>query len=242
MNDLSETGNDRIKQGGNLLAWEVVFEEIDGLYDEAKNWASDGFVIENQEQADKLDELDKTLLKKGQEAEAERVGEKKPYDELIDEIQSRYNPYIQKGKGKVDTARAVIKALLTTWRTEQERIKREAADKARREAEEERQRAIEAMRASSGDLEAREQAEQMVAAAEQAENLAKKAGKAATTGLGLRTTWEVTMTDQRLAVGTMWKRNPQAFLDLAQELAERTVREGVRTLDGFTITEKKVAR
>lgn len=240
--EMSDSGNDRIKQGGNMAPWEILFQDIDGLYEEANNWASDGFVIESQEQADEIDVLDKLLLKKGQETEAERVGEKAPYDALIDEIQSRYNPYVQKSKGKVDVARSVLKQLLTTWRNEQDRIKREAADKARHEAEEERRKAEEAMRSSSGNLAAREQAEQQLEAAKQAESFAKKADKAATTGTGLRTTWEVSMTDQRQAVATMWKANPQEFLDLAQDLAEKAVRAGTRSLGGFEITEKKVAR
>lgn len=240
-NALSSTGNDRISMGGNMPPWEAVFDEIGDLYSEARNWASDGFAIENQEQADQIDALDKALLKKGQEAEALRVEEKRPYDELIDEIQTRYNPFIQKGKGKVDVARSTLKTLLTAWRTEQERVKREAADKARREAEEERRAAEEAMRASSGDLEAREQAEQKLAAAAMAEKVAKKADKAATTGLGLRTKWVATMTDQRAAVRTMWAHDPQAFLNLAQDLAEQAVRAGSRKLEGFEITEQKVA-
>lgn len=233
--------NPRIYMGANLPPWEAIFDEIGDLYSEAANWASDGFKIENQDQADQIDELDKSLLKKGQEADALRVQEKAPYDELIDEIQTRYNPFIQPKKGKVDLARSTLKSLLTAWRTEQERVKREAADKARREADEQRRIAEEALRNSAGDLAEREQAEQQLAAAKQAEKVATKADKAATTGLGLRTKWVATMTDQRAAVATMWKQNPQAFLDLAQDLAEQAVRAGSRKLDGFEITETKVA-
>lgn len=238
---LSTTGNDRIVPGGNLPPDIVAFNSIDAFYEEARNWASDGFVIENQAQADEIDTLDKELLKLGQEADALRVEEKRPLDEQIDAIQAKFNPYIQKGKGKVDIARSTLKALLTAWRTEQARIKQAAAEKARAEAEAERRAAEEAMRASSGDLAAREQAEQQLEAAKQAEKVAKKADKAATTGLGLRTKWVAEMTDQRAAVATMWKRDPQAFVDLAQNLADAAVRNNVRELDGFTITEQKVA-
>lgn len=238
---LSETGNERIAMGGNLPPWEAVFDEIGDLYSEARNWASGGFKIENQEQADQIDALDKALLKKGQEAEALRVEEKRPYDELIDEIQTRYNPFIQKGKGKVDIARSSLKALLTGWRTEQERIKREAAEKARREAEEERRAAKEAMRASSADLEAREQAEQKLAAAAMAEKVAKKADKAASTGLGLRTTWVPKLTDLNAAIKHYWAEDRDSFADLVQQLAQQDVRNGKRSIPGFAVEEVKGA-
>lgn len=39
----------------------------------------------------------------------------------------------------------------------------------------------------------------------------------------------------------MWKQNPQAFLDLAQNLADAAVRNGARQIDGFNIREEKVA-
>lgn len=238
---LSTTGNNRIAMGANLPPEVVIFGEIDAFYDEAKNYASDGFVIENQEQADQIDELDKALLKAGQEADALRIEEKRPLDEAVQAIQDKFNPYIQKGKGKVDMARAVLKQLLTTYRVEQQRIAEEKARKAREEAEAERRAAEEAMRASSGDLEAREQAEQQLEAAKQAERFAKKADKAATTGTGLRTKWVAVMTDPRAAVASMWKQNPQAFVDLAQSLAETAVRTGTRQIEGFEIKEEKVA-
>lgn len=239
---LSATGNDRIAMGANMPPWEVLFGEIDAYYDEAKNWASDGFSIESQEQADQLDELDKALLKAGQEADALRVEEKRPHDEAAQAVQEKYNPYVQKGKGKVDVARSALKSLLTAWRTEQQRIKAEAAEKARREAEEERRLAEEAMRASSGDLEAREQAEQQLQAAKQAESFAKKADKAATTGTGLRTSWVPKLTDRNAAIKHYWQKDPAAFERLVLDMAVTEVRQGVRSIPGFEIEEVKVAR
>src|SRR5688500_979337 len=106
---LSVTGNDRIHPGANQPPEVIVFGEIDAYYDEARNWASDGFKVENQEQADQIDMLDKALLKIGQEADALRIEEKRPLDEQIDAIQAKFNPYIQKGKGKVDIARSSLK-------------------------------------------------------------------------------------------------------------------------------------
>lgn len=239
---LTTTGNDRIAMGGNMPPEQIIFGEIESFYDETRNWASEGFKIESQDQADELDKLDKALLKASQEADALRIEEKRPLDEAAQAIQDKYNPYIQKGKGKVDVARSTLKSLLTEWRVEQQRIKDEAARKAREEAEAERRAAEEAVRNSAGDLEAREQAEQAMAAAKQAESFAKKATKEATTKTGLRTVWVPVMTDQRAAVAAMWARDPQAYINLTQELAEQAVRAGIRQIDGFDIQEQKAAR
>lgn len=241
MNDLSSVGNDRIAMGGNHPPYVAAFSTIQSLYDEAANWASDGFVIASQEQADQVDVLDKALLKAAQDAEALRVEEKRPLDEMIDEIQARYNPYIQKGKGKVDIARSSLKTLLTAWRNEQERVKREAAEKARLAAEEERQRAEDAMRSSAGDLAAREQAEQLLDSAKQAERFAKKADKAATTGLGLRTTYRAALADPSAAIRHYWQAKQPEFIELVQRLADQDVRSGKREIPGFNVIEEKVS-
>lgn len=238
---LSDTGNERIHPGGNMPPEMVIFGEIDAYYDEAKNWASDGFKIDSQEQADQVDELDKTLLKLGQEADALRVEEKRPHDEAAQAVQDKYNPYVQKGKGKVDVARSTLKQLLTAWRVEQQRIAEEKARKAREEAEAERRAAEEAMRASSGDLEAREQAEQQLESAKLAEKFAKKADKAATTGTGLRRSYVPRLTDRNAAIKHYWAKDPGAFERLVLDMAMTEVRQGVRSIPGFEIEEVRSA-
>lgn len=243
---LSDSGNDRIAMGANMppeekTPFDLIVEQIDDLYGEARNFASDGFKIASQEQADEIDKLDKALLKAQQDADELREAEKKPHDDAAKAVQAKFNPYVQKDKGKTYIARASLKALLTAWRVEQQHIANEKAKAAREAAEAERKAAEEALRASSGDLVAREQAEQMLDSAKQAEKVASKATKAATTGTGLKPKWVATMTDQRAAVAAMWKQNPQAFLDLAQTLAEQAVRAGARKIDGFEIKEEKVA-
>lgn len=241
-NTLSETGNERIKQGGNMPPEMVIFGEIDAYYDEAKNWASDGFKIESQDQADEIDMIDKALLKASQDADAYRVEEKRPHDEAAQKVQDKYNPYIQAKKGKVDLARSTLKTLLTAWRVEQQRIKDEKARKAKAEADEQLRIAQEAMRSSSGDLEAREQAEQQVEAAKQAERVAKQANKAATTKTGLRTVWLAEITDQRAAVLSAMKRDPTAFQELTLTIGKQAATSGVRELEGFNIYSEKVAK
>lgn len=240
--ELSATGNDRIKPGGNLLPWEIAFDEIQSFYDEAKNWASDGFVIENQEQADQIDKLDKALLAKSQEADELRVAEKAPYDQLIDEIQTRYNPFIQPKKGKVDVARSTLKALLTAWRVEQQRIKDAEAQKVREAAQEAERLAQQAFAQTSvSDLAEREEAERL---AERAADLAKQAGratKAATTGTGLRTSYMPVMTDRNAAIKHYWAKDPEAFGRLVLDMAITEVRQGVREIPGFRVDEIKGA-
>jgi chromosome segregation ATPase len=240
---LSATGNDRIKPGGNMSPFDLIAGEIESLYDEAKNWA-DGTDIENDDQDAALDTLDKALLKAGQEADALRSAEKEPLDEQIKAIQTKFHPLIgdtKAGKGKVPLARAALAPIRTRYKAKKAAEAAAIAEAARKAAEAERAAAQEAMRASSGNLEAREQAEQQVAAAEAAEKIAKKATKAATVGTGLRTKWVAEMVDQRTAVATMWKRDPQAFVDLAQTLAQQAAHSGVRQIEGFNITEQKVA-
>lgn len=239
--ELSATGNDRIAMGANMPPEAVIFGEIDAYYDEAKNWASDGFKIESAEQEAQISEIDKALLKLGQEADALRVDEKKPHDDAAQAVQDKYNPYVQKGKGKVDVARSTLKALLTAWRVEQQRIADEKARKAREAADAERKAAEEALRASSGDLEAREQAEQLLESAKQAEKVAKKADKAATTGTGLRTSYAPRLVNRTEAIKHYWAKDPAAFERLVLDLAITEVRAGIRSIPGFEIEPVKVA-
>lgn len=240
--ELSDSDNDRIRPGGNMQAWEVVFDEIDAFYDEARNFASDGFAIKSQAQADQIDKLDKALLAKSQEADALRVAEKAPYDQLIDEIQTRYNPFIQAKKGKVDVARSTLKALLTAWRIEQQRIKDEAARKVREEAEEAERLAQQAFQQTSvADLAEREEAQRLADRAAALTKQANHATKAAATGTGLRTSWTARVSDRNAAIKHYWGKDPDAFERLVLDMAMTEVRRGVREIPGFEIQEVKGA-
>lgn len=220
----------------NMTPFDEVVFEIDELYDEAKNWA-DGAAIESQEQCDALDALDKALLAADKKREAIRKDEARPFDDGKAAVQAKHNPV----KDKVARARDVLNKPRSVWKAKIEAEKRARAEQAAREAEVERQKAIEAMRASAGDLEAREEAERQLELAKEAEAFAKREDKRANTGNGLRTYWVATMPDPREAVRSMWAQNPQAFIDLAQELADKAVRSGTREIAGFEITEQKKA-
>lgn len=220
----------------NMTPFDEVVFEIDALYDEAANWA-DGTDVESQEQCDALDALDKALLAADKKREAIRKDEAKPFDDGKAAVQAKHNPV----KDKVARARDVLSKPRSAWKAKVEAEKRAAAERARRESEEEARKAQEAIRASAGDLQAREEAEALLSNAKEAEAFAKRENKRANTGNGLRTYFVATMTSPRDAVAAMWKANPQAFVDLAQDLADKAVRAGTREIAGFEITEHKKA-
>lgn len=240
MSDLSIAGNDRIHPGANMPPFDTAVAELLDLYDEAKNWA-DGTPIENQDQCDALDALDKALLAVSQKLDAMRVEEKRPLDERVQEIQDRYNPFIQPRKGKVDLARSTLNPIRAAWK-EAERERKEAiALKARIEAEEERQKAEDAIRASAGNLEERERAEEQLATAKDADAFASRREKEATTGLGLRTTYVPKLTDLSAAIKHYWTARRGDFEVLVQNLAVADVRAGKRHIPGFIIEEERKA-
>lgn len=220
----------------NIDPFTEIVLEVDDLYAEVANWA-DGTPVENQEQCDALDALDKALLDADKRREAIRKEEARPFDEGKAAVQAKHNPV----KDKVARARDVISKPRSDWKAKLAAEKAAKAAEAARIAEQERQKAIEAMRASSGDLEAREEAERQLETAKEAEAFAKRENKRATTGLGLRTVWVATMTDKREAVRSTFALDPQAFVDLAQEIANRAAKTGTREIPGFEITEQKKA-
>lgn len=239
---LSTVGNDRIAMGGNLPPDVMAFNTIDAYYDEAKNWASDGFKIESQEQADEIDTLDKALLKAQQDADELREAEKKPHDDASKAVQAKFNPYVQKDKGKTYIARASLKALLTAWRVAQQAIKDAEARRIREEAEAAERAAQQAFQQTSvADIEEREEAERLSARAADLAKQSKRADKAATAGTGLRTSWVPTLTDRNAAIKHYWAKDPEAFERLVLDMAATEVRQGVRVIPGFAITEMKGA-
>lgn len=224
----------------NITPFDEVALEIEDLFEEAAHWA-DGSPVESQAQCDALDVLDKSLLDAGKRLDAIRVEEKRPLDEQVQAIQDRYNPFIQPKKGKVDLARSALNPVRAAWK-ERERVRKEAeAQKASEEAEAARVEAERLIRESSGNLVARVDAEHMLAGAELAERDAKKAVKAATTGLGLRKSYQVEVTDLNEAVKHYWKTNRDDFSTLIAGLAMGDVQRGARAIPGCTITEIRKA-
>lgn len=241
-NDAAE--NPRAVIGGNHppepTAFDLIKTEIEDLFDEAKNWA-DGEPIASQEIHDQIERLRDGIHDAGKRADALRVDEKRPLDEQVKAIQDKFNPLIQPKKGKVDLAKSTLDSLLTPWRT---RVAAEKAAEAARIAEEAAaatRAAKEAMQQSSGNLAAREEAEELLAEAKALEKTAKRADKSASTGLGLRTVWRVELVDVEKALDWAYGRAADEFLAVAQRNAEEAVRAGVRQVPGFAVREEKVA-
>lgn len=218
----------------------AIFQQIDDLYDEAKNWA-DGEPITSQEMADAITTLREGIHEAGKKADALRVEEKKPHDDAAKAVQDKYNKYVQPKKGRVDMAKSALDALLTPWRN---RVAQEKAAEAARiaaEAEAARLAAQEAMQASAGNLAEREAAEELLADAKALEKTARRSEKAATTGLGLRTVWEAILWDEEAAMDWLWARAKDEVLAVAQRNADELVRSGVRQVPGFRVEERRVA-
>ncbi len=249
MNDLSATGNDRIAMGANLSPFETVALEIEDLYLEAKKWA-DGEPIDSVEKHDAVARLYDDLQAAGNKADALRVAEVEPLNVAKEAIQTRFHPLIgdtKSGKGKVVLGKIALNALLTKWR-DKVRLEKEAiAKKAREEAEAERLKAVAAIQASAGNLEARERAEEQLALAKDAEIFANKAEKKATSGLGLRTTYKPVLRDLNAAVRHFWAKDSGPFEALVISLATSAVAAGVRdaadapAIPGFTIEPERKA-
>jgi hypothetical protein len=220
--------------------FDLIKQEIEDLFDEAKHWC-DGEPIADQPTHDAIEKLRDGIHEAGKRADALRVEEKKPLDEQVKAVQDKFNPLIQPKKGKVDLAKSTLDTLLTPWRT---RVAAEKAAEAARIAEEAasaKRAADEAIRQSSGNLAARETAEELLAEAKKLERGASRAWKGATTGTGLRTTWDVTLVDEEAAMEWCWARAKAEVLAVAQKNAEEAVRGGVRAVPGFAVTERKVA-
>jgi len=224
--------------------FDEIRQEIEDLFDEAKNFC-DGEPIDSPALADAITALHDRIHAAGQRADTLRTEEKKPLDDQIAAIQSRYHPLIgntKAGKGKVVLGKEACQSLLTPWRARVAAEKAAEAAVVAAKAEAARQAAQEAIRASSGNLAAREEAEELLAGAKKLEKAANRAEKAATTGTGLRTVYDVTLVDEEAAMDWLWARAKAEVLAVAQRNAEEVVRGGARAVPGFKVEERKVAR
>lgn len=222
-------------------AFDLVKKDIEDLFEEATNWC-DGEPISSQEMHDAVEKLYDGLHEAGKRADTLRVAEKKPLDDKIAAIQAAYNPLIQAKKGKVDLGKSELGKLLAVWRKKiADEKAAEAAAKAA-EAAAAAQAAQDAIRASAGNLAARVDAEEQLAHAATLQKQAKRADKAATTGLGLRTVWVATPVNAEAGLDWAYVQDPARFTALVQQMADEAVRGGAREVPGFRIDEEKVAR
>lgn len=220
---------------------------VSDLMTEAKNWC-DGTPIENQQQADTVAKLIDEFRAAAKAADEARKEEARPFDEGKAKVQEKYAVLIadtKTQKGQIVRALEALKATLTPWLQKLERERREAEEKARLEAEAKAKAAAEAMRATStADLEGREEAESLVAAAEAAEaeaaRIAKDKAHARGDGraIGLRKFYRPVLTDRKAALIHYAGTRPDDIVALLCRLAETDVREGKRQIPGFDVVEE----
>jgi hypothetical protein len=215
-----------------------IFTEINDLYETAKDFC-DGDAIASQETADAITKIMEYLHDAGKRADAMRVTEKKPHDDAAKAVQDKYNPYVQKDKGKVDKGKSACAALLAPWRTKLAREAAELAAAIRAEAERKTAEAQAAIQASAGNLAEREVAEY---AAKEAKALTAQAKKAEAAPTGLVTKWIAVMENASEAIEWAYGRDPKRFNELAQSMADEAVRGGMRAVSGFVIKEEMRAR
>ncbi len=220
--------------GHNRSPFELIAEEIDDLYGEAKNFA-DGEAIADQQTADAVTVLFEGLHAAGSKAEEQRKIEKKPHDDAAKAVQEKFRPL----SDKVTRGKSALGELLASWR---KKLADEAAAKAaalKAEADAKLAAAQAAIRETSGNLLAREEAEAELKDAKKLAAFAKRVDNAPT---GLVTRWNVSTKDAAAALDWAYNRDAVRFNELALEMAREAVRLGARALPGFTITEEKVAR
>lgn len=231
--------------------YEAARDKINELYEESSLWL-DGQPIASQEQADGLAALLRLMQDAAKRAEDARKAEVKPLDEAKAAIQARYAPLIgdtKAGKGKAVRAIDSMKAAHTAWLVKLDQAKREAARKAREEADRQAREAQEAVRAADrANIVEMEAAERRIAEAKAAEAAASKAERDkagakgfAGRGVGLRTTYEPEVADVREACRHYFATRPEAFAAVCLQLAREDFRRGLREVPGIRCVERKTA-
>lgn len=229
--------------------YELDKQAITDLYDEAKLWL-DGEKVETQQQADAINTLKDKIKKAIKAADENRKSAQEPFKVEIDAIQERYNALIGKNKSVTGTAilaEEACNSALKPYLIELDRQQQEAARIAREEAARKHAEAMEAMRQrDAANLAQREEAERLVKEAKAAEEAARKAdnAKAHAKGMGratgLRTVHRAVIVDERLAAAWVWNERRDELMAFIQEQADKAVRAGSRSIQGFNVIEEKV--
>lgn len=230
---------------------------VDGLLAEAANWA-DGFVIDNQEQADAVGRLMRQLQQAAKLVDDNAAEEKKPHNEAIAKIAEWQNGYTSKGKktipdGKLTKAILACGNMSTAWLTKKDEERRQREAEAAAAAQKAAQEAIAAREEAktSTDLADMDKADDMLASAEdllrQAKGVSKErvgaGGGEGTRSLGLRSYWRAEITNQKAALLHYLAQQPEAFRELIQTLADRDARNEAtrRNIPGVTFHDDKRA-
>ena len=217
----------------------TVFDEIGDLHLEATAWL-DGEAIENDAQAEALGMLIVMLTDAAKRCDEERDAKGRPFHEAHKAVQAEYKPHLDKAKLALDVAKEVR----DKWLRYKQAILDEQARIARVVAAEEKRIADEAIRASRGNLAAREQAEALLEAARAAEHKAVALAKAQPPAIGGRRTvskkWEAVLVDMSAASGWAYKNHQFSMSEWLITIANADVKAGLRTIPGFEIKEVEI--
>lgn len=215
--------------------FEAIGLHIEDLFQLVSDTLAGVDAVQNDEQDAALDELLDEFRKARKTADEERAAEKRPHDDAGKAVQAKWKPYLE----RCDMATVEIKAKLTPYRAAKIAARDEAARIAREEAEAKQKAAQDALR-QSDDLEARFAAEEQL---KQAAKLTAAANRADRSATGLRTSWEAEVTDRRAALNHYVKTNPEAFIALIQDLADKDARSEAtrRDIPGIVFHKKKEA-
>lgn len=231
--------------------FELVQTEILDLYDEAKNWC-DGEPITLEAQAAEVAKLRDMIRAAEKKAEELRVELVKPLDTAKKEIQDRFNPLIQKDKGKTALAKAACNRALAPYLKKKDDEQREEALRLAAQAETAAAEAAAAARAAAqtGNLEQMERAEELIDAAKDTAKVAKWADKAKPQveglhkAVGMRSVWRAEMTDPGKALAHYRATRPGDLKEWLREMARKDVAAGLHrpadAIPGFTIIEDRV--
>lgn len=219
--------------GGNNPPADAAFGlHVDSLFALLSDTLAGGTVT-NDEQDAAIDAILDDFRKASKDADKARADEKKPHDDAGKAVQAKWKPIIE----KADRGASECKAALTPYRTEKQRIKDEAARKAREEAEAQAKAAQEALR-EADDLEAKYAAEQQLDLAQKLGAQAKRIDRAPT---GLRSYWLHRIINRRELLLHVVERYPEDLADMLNEFVRQKVAAGIREMPGVSITEEKRA-
>lgn len=219
--------------GGNNPPPDAVFGlHIDDLFALLSDTLAGGQVDTDEKEA-AIDGLMDEFRKASKDADKARSDEKRPHDEAGKAVQAKWKPIID----KADRGTAECKNALTPYRVEKQRLKDEAARRAREEAEAKVAAAREALR-QSDDLAAKFQAEQDF---EDAKKLTASANRIDRSATGLRTAWVAEITDKGAALRHYLKLFPDDFLHLIERLADQDARGARPAVPGVIYHEQKRA-
>lgn len=227
--------------------FDTVKVHMEDLLTEARNWA-DGVKVETQAQADDVSRLIEDLRLALDAADDVRKEEKRPLDDQIAEIQDRYNVYIaplkNKTPGKLPLAMDALKAVLKPFLDAQEGARLAEAKRLREEQEVAAALAAKALRAAAPDnLEAREEAEELVTQAAQlaaqakATEAARPMARGGSRGLGLKKTYTAEIENPRTLLLHYWEQNREPIVACLLAMAQADVDRHVHTIPGVKVNE-----